>query len=91
MCYNVGMSETLPPDVQQFVRQAVANGEYATEDEVLTQAVRVLREVSQRHEALRADIQVAIDELDRGEGEPWDLEDIKAEVANNYQARPDVS
>ena len=48
LCYNADMSETLPPDVQQFVRDAIATGEYATEEEVLTQAVRVLREVSER-------------------------------------------
>jgi putative addiction module CopG family antidote len=81
------MSETLPPDVQQFVRQAIANGEYATEQELFTEAVRVLREVTERHQALRADIQLAIDALDRGEGQPLDMADIKAQVARNYQAR----
>lgn len=30
--------------------------------------------------ALRADIQIAIDELDRGEGEPLDIEAIKREL-----------
>lgn len=85
------MSETLPPDVQQFVQQAIANGEYATERELLTEAVRVLREVTERHQALRADIQLAIDAFDRGEGQPLDMGDIKAEVARNYQARRNAS
>jgi putative addiction module CopG family antidote len=84
------MSQTLPPDVQQFVRQAIANGEYATEEELFTEAVRVLREVTERHRTLRADIQLAIDALDRGEGRPLDMGDIKAEVAGNYQARRDA-
>ncbi len=36
-------------------------------------------------------IQVAIDELDRGEGEPLDMVAIKAEVAENRGAREDAS
>ncbi len=85
------MSETLPPDVQEFVKQVVAAGEYGSEDEVMIAGVRALRELRQRHDELRQDIQVAIDELDRGEGEPLDMVAIKAEVAENYRAREDAS
>ena len=42
--------------------------------------VRALRELKQRHAELRQDIQVAIDELDRGDGEPWHADAIKAEL-----------
>ena len=85
------MSETLPPDVQEFVKQVVANGEYGSEGEVMIAGVRALRELKHRHDELRQDIQVAIDELDRGEGEPLDMAAIKAEVAENYRAREDAS
>ncbi len=85
------MSETLPPDVQEFVKQVVATGEYGSEDEVMVAGVGALRELRQRHDELRQDIQVAIDELDRGEGEPLDMVAIKAEVAENYRAREDAS
>jgi len=80
------MSETLPPDVQQFVRQAISNGEYATEEEVLTQAVRVLREVTERHQALRDDVQAAVDEIDAGKGESWNADEIKAELDQQLDA-----
>ena len=91
LCYNARMSESLPADVREFVKQAVATGEFSNEDEVVVAAVRTFRELTQRHEALRADIQLAIDEFDRGEGQPLDLADIKSEVARNYQARSDAS
>ena len=85
------MSEAFPPDVQEFVEQLVAAGEYGNEGEVMIAGVRALRELKQRHEALRQDIQVAIDELDQGEGEPLDMDAIKTEVAENYRAREDAS
>ena len=40
----------------------------------------VLKEVTDRHQALRDDIQVAIDEIDHGQGKPWNAEEIKAEL-----------
>ena len=80
------MSQTFPPDVQAFVDQAVSRGDYANEDELLARAVRVLREVTERHQALRADIQEAISELDDGKGEPWDPDVLKAEVDRKLDA-----
>jgi antitoxin ParD1/3/4 len=80
------MNESLPSDVQAFVKQAIASGDYASEDEVLAQAVRVLKEVTDRHQALRGDIQVAIDEIDRGEGKSWNADEIKAELDKELDA-----
>jgi len=80
------MSELLPTDVQDFVKQALATGDYASEEEVLVAGVRALRELTQRHAALRADIQIGIDELDRGEGTSWDGDAIKAELDRQLDA-----
>ena len=55
-------------------------------DEVLAAGVRALRELTQRHAALQADIQVGIDQLDRGEGEPWDGEAMKAKLDRQLDA-----
>jgi antitoxin ParD1/3/4 len=85
------MSETLPPDLKEFVQQAVASGEFASEDDVVIAGVRALRELKSRHAELQREIQVAIDELDRGEGETLDMDAIKAEVAKQYHPRKDAS
>lgn len=74
------MSQVLPQDVQAFVDHAVSCGQYSSEAELLAQAVRVLREVTERHQALREDILEAIAELDADRGEPWDAEALKAEL-----------
>ena len=78
------MSETFPPDVQDFVRQAIAKGEYANEDDVVIDAVRALRELKNRHQSLRVEIQAAIAELDAGQGESWDAHEIKRELGQQF-------
>ena len=80
------MSQTFPKDVQDFVQQVIADGQYANEDDVVIAGVRALRELKQRHAELRQDIQVAVAELNRGEGEPWDADAIKAEFDQQLDA-----
>jgi len=71
----------LPPDLQDFVTGKVACGDYATENEVVREAVRLLRErdrVRESHIAeLREELRPALESLDRGEGAPLDVEEIK--------------
>jgi antitoxin ParD1/3/4 len=71
----------LPPDLASFVQEKVATGGYETENEVIREALRFLRERDRvrqmRLEELRQDIQVALDESARGLVEPWDVEEIK--------------
>jgi hypothetical protein len=43
------------------------------------------RDAAHRHDAIRRDIQAGIAELDRGDGEPLDMDAIKADVAENYK------
>ena len=37
--------------------------------------------LAQRHELLRRDIQAAINELDTGKGESWDIDELKEQLA----------
>jgi putative addiction module CopG family antidote len=72
------MKHTYPPDVLQFVQRSLETGEYASEDDVVVAGMRALRELKQRHQSLRDDIQAAVAEIDAGQGEPWDVDGIKA-------------
>jgi antitoxin ParD1/3/4 len=72
------MATALPPDLLQFIERELASGKYRSEDDVICDALRLLREREQRIETLRAEIGPAIDQLDRGEGRPLDGEAIKA-------------
>jgi putative addiction module CopG family antidote len=62
------ISVSLPADIEQFVHQAVAEGNYPNEQEVVADAIRLLRDSKARHQRLRAEIGEALAGVDRGEG-----------------------
>ena len=57
------MLYSFPPDVQQLVRERMATGRYASEDDLLREALHAL---SAEEEGLRA-IQEAVAELQAGD------------------------
>ncbi len=59
-------SASVPSDVAQFIEQEIASGRYRSEDELVVDAVRVLRELKQRHRRLCNDIQTGIREIEEG-------------------------
>ena len=81
------MSMSLPHDLQQFVQQEIASGRYQSEEDVVREGLRLLRERDRRLQALREDIQPALEQLDRGEGERLDAESIKARGRKRLAAR----
>ena len=78
------MNVSLTPDLAKFVAKKVKGGKYQTASEVVREALRLLeeREVERKAklEALRADLQIGLDELDRGEGLSLDLKRIMADA-----------
>lgn len=61
----------LPDDASQFIRSLIESGRYASVEEAITAAVRLLeareRERAARLEELRREIAIGLEELDRGE------------------------
>jgi putative addiction module CopG family antidote len=68
---------SMPPDLNTFVHQAVAMGAYESEEAMVVAALRLLQQRDKKLKELRAELQPALDSLDRGEGIPLDFEDIK--------------
>ena len=56
---------TIPADLQTFVEQEVANGSYASEQDVVAEALRLLREHKLRQ--LREEIDAGLDQVAREE------------------------
>lgn len=78
------MNVSLTPEIEAFINRKVAGGTYATASEVVREAMRAfmdLDEIREKHLAqLRAEIEVGMAELERGEGVVFDeatLEEIK--------------
>jgi antitoxin ParD1/3/4 len=61
------LSESLPPELAQFVADQLAQGKYDSASDVVCDAVRLLREREERLTALRADVDQGISQLAAGE------------------------
>jgi antitoxin ParD1/3/4 len=61
------MTATIPSEFLPFVNSAVASGRFRSESELLAAALRLLEERERKLDALRADIQIGLDEIDRGD------------------------
>jgi len=76
------MNVSLTPQLEIYIKQKVATGMYNSVSEVVREALRLLEErdslQAMKLEALKADIQLGLDSLERGDGKPMDIEQIKA-------------
>ncbi len=84
---NVYLGETF----DKFVGELIASGLYQSQSEVLREGLRLLKEREDlrqlRLKELRQEIQKGLDSLARGEGTPFDAEEIKAEGRKKLAAR----
>lgn len=55
-------------DLRDFVQREVASGKFRSQQEVVSEGLRMLRDRERQRDALRADILAGIEQLDRGEG-----------------------
>jgi antitoxin ParD1/3/4 len=76
------MTIHLSGDREQLVRALIQSGRYASEDEVIDQALRLLQERDDQAKlaVLRREIAVGIEQADRGELEPFDPQATLARV-----------
>ena len=85
------MNVSLTPQLEDFVKQKVETGLYNSVSEVMREALRLLLERDAVKEmklvALRRDLQEGVDSLDRGEGTPLDMDEIKAKARAIKEAR----
>ncbi len=80
------MNVSLTPELEEYVNGKVQTGLYHSASEVVREGLRLLREKDEVHQrklqALRRDIQVGIDQADRGQHSPFNeqtIEEIRSE------------
>lgn len=80
------MNISLTPDLEKLIQAKVESGQYLSASEVVSEALYLLKERDQiremRLEELRKEIQIGIDQADRGELEPLDIHGTLAKVRN---------
>jgi putative addiction module CopG family antidote len=74
------MSIHIPGEYLIFVNDLVEGGAYPSADAVVTDALRLLRLAQKQREALKAEIARGIEEGDRGDRRPLDLEEVLAKA-----------
>ena len=67
----------IPSEYQAFVKTAVESGEFQSETQVVGASLRLLAERDRRREEFRREVQVGLDQLDRGEYTEYDDESLK--------------
>ena len=85
------MNVSLTPELERLVNERVRSGMYSSASEVIREALRLLsnQEESRRQklEDLRKEIQIGLDQLDRGEAIPFDVRRIKSLLRKRLQER----
>ena len=76
------MEKNYPPELEAFIQQELSEGHFDNETELLTCALEVYRVLKERHDTLRATVNTAIAESDRGEATPLDIEAV---IAAGYE------
>ena len=73
---------TLRDEDRQFIESAMKSGRYVSESEAMADAIAELRAREALRQArlaeLRVKVTIGIDQLDRGEGAEWNIDDIRA-------------
>ena len=81
------MSIAYPPELEQFVQQELASGACRSEDELVINALQVYRELKLRHDQLRQRVAKSLEQADRGELDPWDIDAILDEAHRRHASR----
>ncbi|HSV16620.1 MAG TPA: hypothetical protein VLI90_20315 [Tepidisphaeraceae bacterium] len=81
---------TLPPELEQYVREKIASGQFTDESHIVTLALHYLKssdDLFLDSEDLRKLVAEGLDEANRGLSKPWDPDEIWAEVERRYAER----
>lgn len=84
------MSITLKPDLEKLVQEKVRSGAYRSPEEVIQASLSLLDSRDRKLAALRADLQVGIDQLDRGEVAGLDMEALIDELKAQHKPKPSL-
>lgn len=68
-------------DLQHYVAQKIASGQFSTAEEFATEAIRVYRSIEAQYASLRDEIQAQIKKADAGDLLALDMDSIKRRLA----------
>lgn len=84
------MELPLHPEDRRYIESQIAQGNFRSVEDLLANAISALRglEFSPEHEEyLRREVQKGIDEADRGDVEPWNVDAFKRKLDQRLRDR----
>ena len=81
------MNISISSDLVSFVDQLVTDGNFPTRDAAVCDALKRLRDDQARFKELKASMDEAVAEYERGEATPLDFEEIKRKARKLVAAR----
>jgi Arc/MetJ-type ribon-helix-helix transcriptional regulator len=93
------MRHPYPPELQQLLHEGLASGQYQTEEEMILEAVRLLRDRDTELDQFKQALKTRLARLERGEGIEIEddqalrsfFDDIQARGRRRYEAGSDTS
>jgi putative addiction module CopG family antidote len=80
------MPYSLSPEFEQAVEAKLASGEYASAEELFSDALAALDEMKARHAELKASIQARLSSAERGLARPLDIEEHLSEARRRFDS-----
>jgi len=71
------IAQPFPPELEQFVAEQVAAGNYSTEQDLVVCAVRVLKDVQTRQQEFREDVRRGMEQLEQGDVVEYDEDGLR--------------
>jgi antitoxin ParD1/3/4 len=78
---------SLPSDLALYVTQKLHDGSYKSSDELFAAAVQLLRDREGTLKTLKQSIQEGFEQLSRGEGVPFNADELKFAARRDRSAR----
>lgn len=82
----MSMSVEIPADLQPLLQAAIANGRYANEQELVTEVLRLAVPALEGYEKMRRDVQISLEQIDRGEIREADFDGIRHQLCDEFDA-----
>jgi Arc/MetJ-type ribon-helix-helix transcriptional regulator len=75
-----------PPEVEAYITEQLAAGRFESESELATAAIQVVQELAARERKFREDLKRSIEQADRGEVAPLNMQEVIAELDAEWKA-----
>ncbi len=79
------MTISFVPELQRFLEEQVRSGKFASTESALAEAVRLMKQREERLASLRRDIDLGLEDLEKGRVSERNVEEAKARLRKHLE------